>query len=198
MTDAERRHPNTLIDRLARERIGQDAGATPEEVERLVRVFESWRRPSTRAADKKGTSEGNPTELAVWDGPKKDDLLALPVRACVAFAVRCALRVNNVIESLDEETIRAAQRAIGIAADYAGGKDCDLRSLEEAENAVRLAALLLQLEGAGDVDLDGAGRHRPELDEDLGCQEQFLAASQKSFDRPHGRRMLNGRRSGGS
>jgi hypothetical protein len=152
MTDAERRHPNTLIDRVARERIAQDGGATPEEVERLVGVFESWRKPATRRADQQGAFEGDLTERAVRDAPKKDDLIALPARACVAFAARCALRVNSVIESLDEEITKAAKRAIGIAADFAGGTDCDLGSLEEIQDAVRHAALLQQLEDAPNVE----------------------------------------------
>ncbi len=41
MTDAERKYPSTLIDRMAEERIAQDAGVASEDVKRIVQVFTS-------------------------------------------------------------------------------------------------------------------------------------------------------------
>jgi hypothetical protein len=67
------------------------------------------------------TVANNMTEFASNEAPEDSDLLTLPVRACLAFAVRCALRVKPVLELLDEESVRAAHRAIGVAAEHAGG-----------------------------------------------------------------------------
>lgn len=53
----------------------------------------------------------------------------LPVRACVAFAVRCALRVTPVLTLLDQDGGKAAHRAITVAAEYAGGKEYSMEAL---------------------------------------------------------------------
>jgi hypothetical protein len=148
MTAVERLYPSTLIDAVARERIARGAGATPEDVERLVRVFESRKDPGARAADDQGASDANRPERTLPEGFPQSDLLGLPVRACVAFAVRCALRINGATESLDEEPRSAVKDAIAIAAEYAGGKDYDSAKLREVEHVIGLAELLQQLEGA--------------------------------------------------
>lgn len=69
--------------------------------------------------------------------PQQSDLVILPVRACVAFAVRCALRAGLLLESLDEDTRNAARRAITVAEEYAEGKDCASERLRQINNAIQ-------------------------------------------------------------
>jgi hypothetical protein len=77
------------------------------------------------------------TAIHPSDAPEPSDLLALPVRACVAFAVRCALRLDSILGSLDGQRRRAARRATAVAAEYAGGKEYDANKLMEIQNAIQ-------------------------------------------------------------
>ena len=161
----------------------------PEEVERLIRVFESLSDPGAEHADKRNTSEKNQTELDSSVMPAESDLRDVPQRACVAFAVRCAVRVNTSIESLDEGTRDAVQRAIGLATEYAGGKDCDSLSLEKARKFVRHATLLQKLEGATSASQNAVSvafwslfavwAAQTELRKGLGLDDRSLVAARR-------------------
>ena len=54
--------------------------------------------------------------------PSEEELKALPLRAMVAFAARCARRVQPLFNSRDEQFIRAVDTAITVAEDEAAGK----------------------------------------------------------------------------
>jgi hypothetical protein len=151
MTDAERKYPSTLIDRMAEERIAQDAGVASEDVKRIVQVFTSLTVRPDRPAEKPKTLDDSPAGLALRDGPKASDLHALPERACVAFAVRCALRANLGVRSLDDDTNAALRRAIDMAEEYAGGKDLD-PAWHETSAMLQHAATLLRLESAPSIE----------------------------------------------
>ena len=69
--------------------------------------------------------------------PTQRDLLTLPLRACVAFAARCARRVQSLLASFDEETRAAADRVLRMAEDYAVGNDHVRKSVSEAVEGIQ-------------------------------------------------------------
>ncbi|MGZ0168139.1 MAG: hypothetical protein ACKVHE_01130 [Planctomycetales bacterium] len=72
---------------------------------------------------KKKTAEAMTWEQALKQGrPSRDELATLPRRSIVAYAVRCALRVQPLFRSDNDESVVAVNRAIELAADYARGK----------------------------------------------------------------------------
>lgn len=54
--------------------------------------------------------------------PSRHELATLPRRSIVAYAVRCALRVQPLFRPTDDGAAAAVGRAIELAADYARGK----------------------------------------------------------------------------
>lgn len=140
MTAAERRHPLTLIDRFARERIAQEAGTTPEEVEGLVNIFAGIQGKAATAKSHLNATKSEAIPLPPNGAPEEDDLVSLPVRACVAFAVRCACRIQRLLETLDPAVQFGTERAIAIATEYASGTQYDHQFLHRIQR--ELAAVV--------------------------------------------------------
>ena len=133
MTAAERRHPLTLIDRFACERIAQEAGTTPEEVEKLVNGFAGVQGLTEVPTSVLFAQKSESLPLPPNGAPETDDLLSLPVRACVAFAVRCASRVQGLVEPLGPIVQFSAEQARAIATEYASGTNYDSEFLHRIE-----------------------------------------------------------------
>jgi hypothetical protein len=135
MTAAERRHPESLIDQLARARIAKESGTSRQDVDQLLYVFGALKKRSASPGNFENLARKRPSlEL-----PELSDLSELPVRACIAFAVRCTFRACLQLEPSDEEVREAIQVAIEIAAGYAAGNAIDNDDLSELSARVWLA-----------------------------------------------------------
>jgi hypothetical protein len=150
MTAAERRHPETLIDQLTRARIAEESGVSRYEVDQLLSVFEALKARSASPSNFENlTRKRTPLEL-----PELSDLSALPVRACIALAVRCALRACLQFGPGDEEVREAIQQAVAVAAEYAAGNAIDSDDLHELSARLWLADRLRWPDGE-----ETPGRH---------------------------------------
>ena len=68
--------------------------------------------------------------------PTRDELAALPRRANVAFAARCARRVQPLYRSKYKRHVQAVERAIAMAERFAKGEPLRVGEASEASLAV--------------------------------------------------------------